>query len=283
MKKFHMIVDLEKCVGCFNCMLACKDEHVGNEWLPYTYEQQKHDQKWINPYKHERGEAPFAEVCYVTKLCQHCDNPPCAKNFPDVVKKREDGIVIFDPIKTRGRKGLEKACPFGMISMNEEMNIAQKCTMCAHLKDQGWKEPRCVQACPLRAISIVNCEDSEFEDIVKSENLKSLFEGDHRPRVMYKNLYRYNKCFVTASLSYEKDGLDEAAVDAYVCLKVGDEEVHEQDADFLGEIKIDKIPKNSGKFTLECNLAGYEPVIKSFEILEKSIHLGNIKFEKKVK
>ncbi len=283
MKKFHMIVDLEKCVGCFNCMLACKDEHVGNEWLPYTYEQQKHDQKWINPYIHERGEAPFADICYVTKTCQHCDNPPCANKFPDVVKKREDGIVLFDPIKARGKKGLEKACPFGMISVNEDLGLAQKCTACAHLLDQGWKEPRCVQACPLRAISIMMCEDEEFEEVVRTQNLKSLYEGDHRPRVMYKNLYKYNKCFVTGCLSYDKDGVEEAATEAALQLKVEGEVVFEGEADFLGEFKIDKIPMNSGKFTVECFLKGYEPISAEFEIGEKSIHLGCMKFKKKVK
>ena len=49
-------------------MLACKDEHVGNSWIPYVQEAPKHDQKWICPTMTERGEAPYTEVTYVTKL-----------------------------------------------------------------------------------------------------------------------------------------------------------------------------------------------------------------------
>ncbi|MDO4735267.1 MAG: oxidoreductase, partial [Lachnospiraceae bacterium] len=96
MKKFHMIIDLEKCAGCFNCFLACKDEHVGNEWLPYTKEQQKHDMKWVNVEVHERGAAPYTEITYVPQTCQHCDNAPCEKKYPEVFQKRSDGIMLID-------------------------------------------------------------------------------------------------------------------------------------------------------------------------------------------
>lgn len=283
MKKFHMIIDLEKCVGCFNCMLACKDEHVGNEWLPYTEEQQKHDQKWINPEMHERGVAPFTEICYVTKMCQHCDNPPCANKFPDIIRKRDDGIVLIDPQRARGKKELVKACPFGMISWNEELETAQKCTMCVHLMTQGWKEPRCVQSCPLRALSVMFCEDHEFEEVVKAQNLKQLQEGSHRPRVMYKNLYKYNKCFVTGGMSYIENNIEMAATEGVARLILNGEVITEVEADFLGEFKIDKIPKNSGKFQIELILDGYENVTKSFEIKEESINIGCVQFKKKVK
>lgn len=279
MKKFHMIVDLAKCVGCFNCMLACKDEHVGNEWLPYTDEQQKHDQKWINPDKFERGEAPYTEVCYVTRTCQHCDNAPCAKKYPDVVKKREDGIVLLDAQLARGKKDLVKACPYGMITWNEELETAQKCTMCAHLLDKGWKEPRCVQACPLRAISVVFCEDQEFAQMAEQQKLKPLTDGSNKPRVMYKNLYKYNKCFIAGAAAYKKDDLEEAATEAVVRLFMNGEVLKEQKADFLGEFKIDRIPQNSGTFELEVELEGYKPVKKTVEVEEESLNIGCILFE----
>ncbi len=58
--------------------------------------------------------------------------------------RRDDGIVIVDPEKAAGRKDLVSSCPYRRIYWNEEQQVAQKCTMCAHLLDQGWKEPRCV-------------------------------------------------------------------------------------------------------------------------------------------
>lgn len=142
MKTMHMIVDVEKCVGCFNCMLACKDEHVGNRWMPYTDEQRKHGDKWINPTSYERGKAPYTEFCFVTRTCYQCDNPACMEKFPDEIYKREDGIVIIDPQKAKGKKEIVGACPYGQIHWNEE-EIFRKNARAAHIlsmkagKDRG--------------------------------------------------------------------------------------------------------------------------------------------------
>lgn len=277
MKKFHMIVDLEKCVGCFNCMLACKDEHVGNKWLPYTDEQQKHENKWICPTMTERGVAPYTEVTYVTRMCQHCDNAPCEKKYPDVFIKRSDGIMLIDYKKAHD-KGIKDACPYGMISWNEELGCAQKCTGCAHLIDDGWKEPRCVQACPLRALQTVFCEDSEWDKIVEKQGLKPITDGTNKPRVMYKNLYFYTKCFVKGALCFDKNGIEEAAIGAKVELLVNNVCVAENETDFLGEFYIDRIPKNSGPMQIRATYKDKEPLIADFEIKEESVVLDALKF-----
>lgn len=277
MKKFHMIIDLEKCVGCFNCMLACKDEFVGNSWLPYTKEQQKHENKWICPTMTERGEAPYTEVTYVTRLCQHCDNAPCAKKYPEVFRKRSDGIMLIDYTKADD-KTLMDACPYGMLSYNSEIGCVQKCTGCAHLIDQDWHEPRCVQSCPLRALQTVFCEDYEWEEIVEKQGLKPITDGSNKPRVMYKNLYFYNKCFVKGALCFDRDGVEEAAIDAKVELLVGNIPVAETVTDFLGEFYIDRIPKNSGKMRIRATYGEFEPITEDFEIEEKSVVLDALKF-----
>ena len=87
---------------------------------------------------------------------------PClraAKN--GAVVKRPDGIVLIDPQKARGQKALVQACPYGAIWWNEEKQIPQKCTFCAHLLDAGWKAPRCVQACPTGALSVASLLEEE--------------------------------------------------------------------------------------------------------------------------
>ena len=280
MGKMHLVVDLKKCVGCFNCMVACKDEHVGNSWLPYTDEQQKHDQKWINPEKHERGEVPYTDMCFVTKLCQHCKSAPCEKARPDAISRRRDGIVLIDAQKAKGDKSLVDTCPYGMISWNEELETAQKCTMCAHLIDGGWKEPRCVQACPLRAMSMVFCDDSEFSQLVSDQRLKPLSEGSNDPRVMYRNLYRYDTCFIAGGLAYKDGDIKRAAEGATVRLKMGGEVLKEITTDFFGEFKFDRIPKNVGTFELECNMFGYKEVVKEVKVGESSPCLQTIFFEK---
>jgi Fe-S-cluster-containing dehydrogenase component len=238
-------------------MIACKDEHVGNSWLPYTDSQQKHGQKWINPVKHERGIAPFTDMCFVNKFCQHCKNAPCEKAAPDVVSRREDGVVLLDADKAKGNRALLDACPYGSISWNEELETAQKCTMCAHLLDNAWKEPRCVQACPLRALSIVSCGDGEFEAIVKEQRLEPLTDGSNAPRVMYRNLYRQSTCFIAGALAYRDGDTEKAAADASVKLLKDGQVITEAKTDFFGEFKLDRIPKNSGTYELVCSPDSY--------------------------
>ena len=280
MEKMHLIVDLKKCVGCYNCMIACKDEHVGNSWMPYTAEQQKHEQKWINPTKHERGAVPYTETSFVTKLCQHCKNAPCEKARPDAVERRKDGIILVDAQKAKGDKTLVDACPYGMISWNGEQETSQKCTMCAHLIDLGWKEPRCVQSCPLRALSVVFCDDDEFERMTRDQMLKPLTDGSNAPRVMYKNLYKLNTCFIAGALAYHDGEIKRTAEGATVSLRLGDEMLTEVKTDFFGEFKIDRIPKNSGTFELVCNMYGYKPIKTHVTVDEACPCLETMYFEK---
>ena len=266
----HLVIDLAKCVGCFNCMLACKDEHAGNSWLPYTREQQKHGQKWIVHEKHERGEAPFTELCFVTQPCQHCIDAPCEKAAPDAVIRRDDGVVLLDADKAQGNKGLVDACPYGKISWNEELQCAQKCTMCAHLLDEGWAEPRCVQACPLRALSVVKCGDDEFDEMIKEQRLEALTDGSNKPRVMYRNLYKYNTCFIAGALAYRDGDIIRAAAGAAVQLCKDGNKVAEIETDFFGEFKFDRIPKNSGTYELVFTLDGYKPLKSEATVSEAS-------------
>ena len=57
------------------------------------------------------------------------------------IYKRDDGLVIIDPDKCTGCKTCVDACPYDAIYFNEDLNLAQKCTGCAHLLDDGWNEP----------------------------------------------------------------------------------------------------------------------------------------------
>lgn len=279
MERVHLIVDLAKCVGCFNCLMACKDEHVDNCWLPYTDKQMKHDEKWIDPIRHERGKAPYTDVCFVPKMCQHCEEAHCQKAQPDAVIRRDDGIVLLDPAKAQGNRALVDACPYGMISWNSELETAQKCTMCAHLLDNGWKEPRCVQACPLRALSIVKCEDAEFEQMIIDQALKPLNGGANKPMVLYKNLEKYTTNFISGALAYEEDGIEKAAEGAAVTLYLGDTLLKEVETDFFGEFKFDHIPPNTGNFRIECHLSGYAPLSAEVTMENESVCLDVMRFQ----
>ena len=153
MKKWYFIIDAAKCMDCNNCFIACKDEHVDNDWPGYTGPQPRHQQRWINIERRERGQYPLVDVSYLPMPCQHCEDAPCVKAGKGAIYRRDDGIVLIDQDKARGNEGLVSSCPYGAMYWNAEQNIVQKCTMCAHLLDKGWKQPRCVQACFYRSIA----------------------------------------------------------------------------------------------------------------------------------
>jgi Fe-S-cluster-containing dehydrogenase component len=280
METLRMIVDLAKCVGCFNCLMACKDEHVGNAWLPYTDSQQKHTQKWIEPVRHERGKAPYTDLCYVTRLCRHCDDAPCEKAFPAAVRKRSDGVVLLDAQEAKDNSALLAACPHGMISWNEELRTAQKCTLCAHLLDAGRREPRCVQACPLRALSVIKCEDAVFAEIAENQGLAPLDDGPGRPRVLYKNLYRCASNFIAGALIFPDGENERAAAGVRLRLSANDVPLTEAETDFFGEFKFDGIPDDTGPFCIDCAPEGFKALRIELSVGKESVCLEPLRFER---
>lgn len=152
MTKWGMIIDISKCTGSYNCFTACKDEYWDNDYPPYSAAQPKNGQFWMDISNVERGTHPFIKVSHIPVLCQHCDDAPCIKVAKDgAVYKRPDGIVLIDPQKAVGQKQIADSCPYHVIFWNEEKNLPQKCTFCAHRLEEN-KIPRCVQACPSGAL-----------------------------------------------------------------------------------------------------------------------------------
>ena len=224
MKKWHLIIDVEKCEDCNNCFLACKDEHVDNDWSPIAFPQPRHGQRWINIMRKERGKYPLIDVAYRPTPCMHCENAPCIdKAAHGAIYRRDDGIVIIDPNKAKGQKDLVKACPYGAIWWNEDNSLPQKCTLCAHLLDQGLQKTRCTQVCPTGALTLVKADASELEEQIAAGKLEVLHpEYGSRPRVYYRNLYRYNSCFISGSVAAEKEGVVDCRPRRPSCFKQGE-------------------------------------------------------------
>lgn len=189
MSKKVFIIDTDKCNGCHSCQVVCKDEHVGNDWTPIAKPQPDTGQFWLKLTQRVRGTVPKVRVSYRPHLCMHCDDAPCMDACPveGAIYKRDDGLVIIDPVKCTGCRNCDDACPYNVIFFNEHLNIAQKCTGCAHLLDDGWEEPRCVDACPTMAIRMM--DEAEAKDyIAKSEVWKPELKDKLKPRVYYMNL-----------------------------------------------------------------------------------------------
>ncbi len=278
MKKWHLVIDVEKCENCHNCFLACKDEHVDNDWPGYAAPQPAEGPSWINIKSKERGTFPLIDVGYLPLPCMHCDDAPCVKAAKDgAIYKRPDGIVIIDPVKARGRKALVKSCPYGVIQWNEQLRLAQKCTLCAHLLDEGWNKTRCVQSCPTGALTLRQVEASEEGTAVEEERLEVYrAELKARPSTWYKNLYRYGKAFVAGSIAVRVADKDECADGAKVTLFGGaNERIAETVADSFGDFKFDNLEEGGGKYRIEIEFAGHPK--KEVQVsLDKSVNAGTI-------
>lgn len=279
MKKWNLIVDVEKCENCNNCFLSTIDEYAGNEFSGYTKPIPLHGFYYFDILKKERGQTPMVDVAYVPTTCMHCDDAPCiAAAENDAIKKRSDGIVVIDPDRSHGQKQLVDACPYGAIWWNEELEIPQNWIFDAHLLDQGWKEPRPVQSCPTGALRSLKIEDAEMARIRKEEQLEDLRpELSTKPRVHYKNLHLYHECFIGGTVAYSHDGTTDCLEGATVKLSHGGEAVAETETDNYGDFKFDRLAEGSGTFIVEISHPEHGSKIVEAELGE-SRFVGTITF-----
>jgi len=270
MKGYALIIDVEKCENCNNCFLSCKDEHCGNEWPGYAAPQPVHGHRWINIRRRERGTFPMIDVAYRPTPCMHCDDPPClAAAENGAVVKRDDGIVLILPEKARGQKALAKSCPYGAIWWNEELQLPQKCTFCAHLLDDGWSEPRCVQSCPTGALSFFTGDDDQLQQRVIEEGLQVIpsgAAGDTRPRCYYKNIHRYDRCFIAGTVARDRDGVEDCVAGVCAVLRHDGGVIAETVSDEFGDFKFDDLARDSGDYLVEIIVDEKIAVEKRFSL-----------------
>ena len=278
-EKWNMIVDIERCNNCRACFLAVKDEHTGNDFPGYAAEQPAQGHNWLDIERHERGRHPIVDAHFMPVMCNHCDDAPCmkaAKN--DAIKKRDDGIVIIDPVKAKGQKEIVDACPYGAVSWNEEKEIPQIWIFDAHLLDEGWDKTRAEQCCPTDVFRSLKVEDEEMQRIAAEEGLEVLQpELGTKPRVYYKNKYLFDSCFVGGTIVVDVEGVEECAADAQVVLRHGGDEVGRASTDMFGEFKIDRLAPNSGKYELEVTSGAAGSASAQFELADDSLYLGVLK------
>jgi Fe-S-cluster-containing dehydrogenase component len=271
-----LIVNYDICNGCYNCQIACKDEHVGNDWTPYAKPQPLTGHFWMKVTDMVRGTIPKVRVTYLHDVCQHCDEAPCIPACTaHAIYKRDDGIVIIDPERCRGRRNCIDACPYGVIYFNWDLNIAQKCTMCAHLLDKGWKEPRCVDACPTGALKFGDEKDLK-DEIGKSEILHPEFKA--KPRVYYIGLPR---SFVAGAV-YDPEE-DECVKDATATLTDSDtDEKFTVKTDSYGDFWFEDM-KVDHTYSLRIEKDKYYPQEIQNINTAKDVNVGDIKLYRRVK
>ena len=228
-------IDLKKCTGCRNCQVACKDEHCGNSWLPYAAEQPEIGQFWMNLTEKERGAGSHVRVSYVPVI--GAQTKAIAEFAPEVLMEREDGLIVIDPEKAKGRKDI--ADKFEGVYWNAELEIPQGCTGCAHLlddPDSPIRIPRCVDSCAVEAIQFG--DEPEF-DLAGAEQL------DPQSNVYYKEL---PQTFIAATVF---DPAEMEIVEGAKVTAVSADATFETETDMWGDFWLKEIPAGEYKVTIE--------------------------------
>jgi tetrathionate reductase subunit B len=152
-KRFGLIIDQERCIGCEACSVACKNENRGGQgWI--RVETSNVDQKDT-----PEGKFPDLKMHFLPRVCQHCDEPPCREACPaGAIIKREDGVVVLDEATCDGCQTCLNACPYDVLFFNAEANKAEKCNLCSHRILRGL-EPFCVVCCEGQAIYFGDLND----------------------------------------------------------------------------------------------------------------------------
>lgn len=277
MSRYGMVIDITRCNGCYNCFLSCRDEYCGNDHFPFSAAQPDRGQFWMRIIERERGKYPHrVKVAYMPIPCMHCDDAPCVKAAQNgEIYRDKDGMIIIDPVKAKGQKYLVSTCPYRVIYWNEEKQLPQKCTFCAHLLNDGWKEPRCVEACPTGALVFGDLDDpkSEVAKLVASGKTEALHpEYNLKDKVTYIGL---PKRFIAGSVVF--GDTDECAENVRVTISAsGDNKTVETDN--FGDFEIDGLQADT-RYSVQIKHSGYKSV-KLEAFTKTDVYLGEIVLSK---
>jgi Fe-S-cluster-containing dehydrogenase component len=261
------IFDQAKCNGCYNCQIACKDEHVDNDWRPVAAPQPDTGHFWLKMSTIEHGQTPKIRVEYRAEMCNHCDEAPCIAAGGGAFYKRTDGLVVLDPALASDPALLD-ACPFGAVYWNQESKIAQKCSGCAHLVDEG-KMPHCVDLCVIGAFRFG--EEEEFAaEIAEAETYVDQAVG---PRVYYLNC---PKLFIGGEVWDE--AADEIIEGAAITLTDAQGNTFKTTSDNFGDFWFNRLMPDEYELLIEAD--GYQSVSKSGIKLREALNLGDFALQK---
>jgi sulfite dehydrogenase (quinone) subunit SoeB len=162
-KKLGLVIDLDICVGCHACVVACKEWNTGGYGAPLADADAYGEAplgSWLNrihTFEVTPPDAP-AQIVHFPKSCLHCEDAPCVTVCPTGAsyKRGEDGIVLVDETMCIGCGLCAWACPYGAREMDPVAQVMKKCTLCVdRIYNENIAEidrvPSCVRTCPANA------------------------------------------------------------------------------------------------------------------------------------
>ncbi|MCX6010237.1 MAG: 4Fe-4S binding protein [Chloroflexi bacterium] len=149
-----IFMDLNRCIYCRSCEVACEREHNGRSFMSVLLLDERHP---------------------VPMNCRHCKKSPCVAVCPTgALNKLENGPVIIETMKCVGCSLCAMVCPFGILELDYLSKVMRKCDLCVHRLNEN-KLPACVSSCPARALTY-----DEFDAImqkVKKMAAKAVISG----------------------------------------------------------------------------------------------------------
>jgi len=193
--KLGLVIDMDTCVGCHACAVACKQWNTSGtlgpltDYLPYGEEPAGVAFNRIRSY--EVGTYPENKTVNFPMSCMHCETAECVTVCPTGAsyKRAEDGIVLVDTDKCMGCNLCAWACPYGARELDEAEGVMKKCTLCVdRIYDtnlpEAERQPACVLTCPTHARHFGDLDDpdSHVSQLVRERNgQQSLPELGYNP------------------------------------------------------------------------------------------------------
>jgi sulfite dehydrogenase (quinone) subunit SoeB len=198
-RRLGLVIDLDTCVGCHACAVACKEWNTGGYPAPLTDVDPygaRPEGTWLNRvHSYETDDGERQRTIHFPRSCLHCENAACVTVCPTGAsyKRPDDGIVLVEEDKCIGCGLCAWACPYGARELDELEGVMKKCTLCVdRIEDPALPEaervPACVASCPVGA--------RHFGDLADPESPVSRLVADRdgaalMPELEYRPTNRY--------------------------------------------------------------------------------------------